>query len=123
MSKNMKNDKNGSQPHPFDEVAKLQSKWRTEARQYYSLIKSGCLFREEKRKLFFWFMQNGEIKDPKGKIRLMLINNVTDEDIVGTMDKWMPEHLREKLEKRLLAAPSDQHGEIEWIDGEDDDDE
>ena len=99
------NNANAGKEHPFDMALRVQRAWKKDGHLYRLLILSESLTSTERRKLFFWYMKGGEFKDKTGKIRAKLINDVSDEDIVSILDKWMPENLREKLEKRLFSAP------------------
>jgi hypothetical protein len=91
--------------NPFDNVEFSQRKERAESAAYDFFITSGFVTISESKKLYKWYDENWGIRDPLGKSRLKLLQNIPDGDLPALISLEMlriqPSRLKAELLRRL----------------------
>jgi hypothetical protein len=90
----------------FDEVARIQRKKRDEADSYRFFINAGFVPDiEERKKLYLWFSDDWEIKDPEGYTRIRLLRKLPDHALweIIDMDRLhkQPDRLQFYIKNRI----------------------
>jgi hypothetical protein len=92
--------------NPFDALAREQQAKRLEAEEYRYFVKTGLVNIEEAKRLYKWFDEDGEIRDPSGKTRISLLRKLSDGNVAEVIKqerpRYRPSRLVEEIRKRIV---------------------